>query len=325
MKRLRLFFCTIIIALVLSSCSAQHNTSSFFAMDTAFSLDLTGGNSANAAKEIKQEILKLDDLFSVTKPGSDISLINSSDTVQAVSEQTAEIVSRAKEISEITDGCFDITIYPVTELWGFTKQQYSVPDSEDIRQALLQTGAQNIEVKDNTVFHSGKLDIGGIAKGYACDIARDMLTKHGVKKGIVSSGSSILLYGGKFTVGIQHPLKSDELICTLSAEDTCIVTSGGYQRNFEQDGKIYHHIIDPKTGRPADSGIISATVISRDGTLADGLSTALYVMGVDKAIELYRSQDGFEMILVTDSKIYSTVDIKPSDNDYELQIINKEL
>ena len=320
MKRIVLLITAVTVLLTASGCKSSLQDS-FIAMDTAFALNLTGDNANAAAQEIESEIKRLEGLFSVTDENSEISAINQSDGFVKVSDETVQLIDRAKEISLITDGCFDISIYPVVELWGFTKDENKVPTDIEINTALTKVGYEKIVIADDGICFDGKLDPGGIAKGYACDAVREILEKNGVKKGIVSSGSSILLKGGDFTVGIQHPVKSDKLICTLSAADTCVVTSGGYQRNFEQDGKVYHHIIDPKTGFPADNGIISATVLCEDGTLADGLSTALYIMGVDKAIELYKSQDSFEMVLITENEIYSTVDIDVKDSDYKLNIV----
>lgn len=323
MKRAGLILTAIVMLFTLCGCSSAYQDG-FIAMDAPFTLSITGKDAKIAADGIEAEVKRLEKLFSVTDESSEISLINQSDSAVKVSDETARLIHRARMISELTDGCFDISVYPLVELWGFTKDKNKVPTDNEINQALKKVDHNKIVIGLDGITFDGKLDLGGIAKGYACDRALDILNKYNVEKAIVSSGSSILLKGGEFRVGIQHPVKSDELICVLKASDTNVVTSGGYQRNFEKDGKVYHHIIDTKTGKPAESGIISATAICADGTLADGLSTALYVMGVDKAIELYKTHGGFDMILVTEKEIHSTLDIEVSDNEYSLHYINKE-
>ena len=259
-------------------------------------------------------------MLSVTDSDSEIHKINQSSTFEPSSE-TASIIKKGLEVSKITDGAFDVTVYPIVEAWGFTKSENAVPSQNELENAKQLCGYEKVIFDGDVIKFDGKIDLGGIAKGYVCDKAKEILRTNGIEKAIVSSGSSILLHGKDWRVGIQHPQKSDELICTLKASDTCVVSSGGYQRFFEQGGKKYHHIIDPDTAYPADNGILSSTVICEDGTLADALSTALYVMGVEKAISLYRENKTFDMVLVTEDSVYSTLEIEVADKSYSLNMV----
>ena len=307
--------------LLLSLCSCKENHSeNLFAMDTVMSFSLEGKNSKECIDEIKTEIKNLESLFSVTDTDSEINKINSH-TQTSVSEQTYDIISRSLQISEMTDGYFDITVYPIIELWGFTKETQRVPSDTEITTALESVNYKNIKITDQSISFDGKIDLGGIAKGYACDRISEILDKHSISDAIISLGGNILVKGQTKNVGIQHPQDNEQVICTLKAQNPSIVTSGGYQRYFELDGNIYHHIIDTKTGYPSKSNITSATIICTDSTLADALSTAVYVMGTEKAISLWQKQKNFDMILVTDTEIYSTTEVTVCDDFYKLNII----
>ncbi len=319
MKKIVTFL--VLVSLLLSLCSCNVKVSeNLFAMDTVMSFFLEGKNSRECITEIKEEIKNLESLFSVTDKSSEISKINAFNQV-SVSKTTSDIISRSLQISEMTDGYFDITVYPILELWGFTKDSYKIPSDTEISSVLKSVNYKNVNVSNQNIGFEGKIDLGGIAKGYTCDKIFEILNKHSIDEAIISLGGNILIKGDIKNVGIQHPLSSEEVICTLKEQNTSIVTSGGYQRFFEKDGKVYHHIIDPKTGYPANNGIISATIICKDSTLADAISTAVYVMGIEKAIQLWRSENNFDMILITENEIYSTADITVCDSSYKLNTI----
>ena len=149
-----------------------------------------------------------------------------------------------------------------------------------------------------------KVDLGGIAKGFTSDRVMELFSADGVTSGIISLGGNVQTLGTKpdgslWRVGIQDPDDSSGIIATIEVADKAVITSGGYQRYFEQDGTTYHHIIDPRTGMPADSGLTSVTIVSDDGTLADGLSTSLFIMGKEAALDYWRAhRDNFDVILV---------------------------
>ena len=176
-----------------------------------------------------------------------------------------------------------------------------------------------------------KIDLGGIAKGYTSARIRDIFKKNGIESGLVNLGGNVQALGTKtdgnnWRVAVQSPDDTEDYLGVLSIRDKAVITSGGYERYFEQDGVTYHHIIDPKTGYPAESGLSSVTIVSDDGTLADGLSTALFIMGKDKAESFWRAHsDKFEAVLVTDDgTIYVTEGLKGSfTTERTMEVITK--
>lgn len=302
----------------------KSSSADIYAMDTYMNLQVYGDSREEAITELTAEIERLDKLLSTGDENSDISEINSGD-LEAASDETLNLIDRALDISGETDGAFNIFVYPFMEAWGFTDGNYKVPSDADL-QALTE-GVKNAELGKN----GSKVDLGAIGKGYASDRARELLNDLGVKNALLNLGGNVVCIGTKpdgsdWTIGIQDPTGESDYVCTVKVHDTCVVTSGAYERYFEQDGKIYHHIIDPATGYPAESGLASVTIISQDGTTADALSTALYVMGYDKAVEFYKSgKENFECILVTDAgEIFITEGLwKITESDSKLNLINK--
>ena len=209
-----------------------------------------------------------------------------------------------------TDGVFDITIYPVKDAWGFTTQNYRIPSEEELKGLLENVNASKIQydkASKKVALPAGvKIDFGGIAKGYTSSRIMGIYKKCGVTSGMVSLGGNVQLLGAKpdgsfWRVAVQSPDDTNDYLGVLEAEDKAVITSGGYERYFEENGKIYHHIIDPTTGYPAENGLKSVTIVSDDGTLADGLSTSLFIMGKDKACDFWKEHsDKFDMILMTD-------------------------
>ena len=299
----------VLLCFLLAGCSEVSET--FEAMDTLMTITAYGKNAKKAVGAVKDEILALDNMFRRKSEGSDIFKINENGSAD-VSEDTAELILRSAKISEETDGAFDITVAPVVDLWGFYDSKFRVPEESEIQNALKSVGYKNISVNGNSVSvkNSAKLDLGGIAKGYASDRAAKIFRDFNVN-GILSLGGNIYAMGKRqdgenWTVAIQNP-DNDGYIGTVSVSDTAVITSGSYQRYFECDGKIYHHIIDPKTGSPADSGLKSVTIVTDNGTLGDSLSTALFVMGKDRAAEYQKTHNDFDMILIdNDGEVYYT-------------------
>lgn len=323
MKFKRIISAVSAAALMLSLCSCEKKAEAdIFAMDTVMTLRVYGNNANTentAIKLAEDKIKELDRLLSVTDESSDISRINSETGAVSVSADTEKLILRAKNISALTGGAFDITLRPVSKLWGFTDKAPRVPSDDEIRAALEKRGIDRIEITDGKVSFDGEIDVGGIAKGYAASLIRSIFADNGINHAVVSLGGNVMLCGGRpdgapWNVGIAHPEKEGDIIGFLTASDAAVVTSGGYERFFTQDGKSYHHIIDPDTGYPAQSGIISATVISKDDALADALSTALFVMGPEKAERFWRETDGFDMILITEKEILITDGIFESFN-----------
>ena len=326
LKRLRLLkiisvFLVLLVLCCLASCGTQPYSSEFFAMDTVMTVSAYGKNSQQAVCSAQEEICRLDGLFSVEKTESEIYELNSSKTI-APSEDTYRVFKKAKEIYNMTDGAFDITVEPLEKAWGFySSLENRVPTQQEIDLALEHTGFDKLNISEEKVAldNDCAVDLGGIAKGYASGKAAEILKENGVTSALISLGGNVRAVGAKpdgspWIIAIANPDDNAETSGTLSVKDRAVVTSGGYQRYFEENGQIYHHIIDTKTGYPAKSGLKSVTIVSGDDTLADGLSTALFVMGLEKSAEFYRGNSGlFGAVFITDeNEIYVTENLKNS-------------
>ena len=227
-------------------------------------------------------------------------------------EELIDIIKTAEEYS--VDGKFDITVAPILDLWGFSGDDPAVPDADELSKLLSKERGYTYDEDAGTVTLTPdtELDFGGIAKGYAADRISDYCSENGIENALISlSNSSIVLVGTKpdgsdFKIGLQTPFAaSGTYEYTLTAHDCSISTSGSFERYFEEDGKIYHQLIDPDTGCPASSGLNSVTVITDGAAKADVISTELFIMGYDAAMEYVESHDGIEAIFMdTDNKIY---------------------
>ena len=301
-KKIAIFSAAVFTVLALYACASSEHTSDFFAMDTYMSVKTYG---TDAAATVKGEAERLESLFSVTDDVSEIGILNANGRIEA-SDETIELIERALEISRMTDGALDITVYPAVRAWGFTTGEYAVPSPEKIEELRSLIDCTKVTVDGNTVSvpDGYMVDLGAVAKGYLGDRVRDILKNAGVTSAIADLGGSIVTVGGKpdgspWRVAIRDP-NGDGSVGVIEVKDKCVVTSGGYERYFtDENGVKRWHIIDPATAEPADAGLLSATVIGEDGVLCDGLSTALFVMGAEKAEAMWRKEGGFEMILVT--------------------------
>lgn len=296
--------------------SAEPVSQEIFAMDTYMTVTAYGDNAQKGVTDAIAEIQRLDNLLSIGKEDSEISKLNKSGSA-ALSDDTAVMVTKALDLYKSTGGAFDITVLPLMELWGFTTQDYYVPTEDEIQSTLQRVGADKLtwdeSTKTLTLGDKQEIDLGGIAKGFTSSRIMEIFKKDGVTCGMVSLGGNVHLLGTKqdgsaWRVGIQDPDNTDDMLGVLEASDCAVITSGAYERNFEKDGVTYHHIIDPATGKPSNSGLTSVTIVSKDGTLADGLSTSLFVMGKDKAIAYWKQHaDEFDTILVDkDRNVYIT-------------------
>lgn len=306
-----------------------------FAMDTYMTVKAYGSNGDAAVDAAVDEINRLDALLSTGKKDSEIGQINANNGGQ-LSEDGAVLMERSLELYKSTNGAFDVAIYPVMKAWGFTDGNYQVPDADTLKATLELVNPSLIDYDKETSTVSFKkdgvqIDLGGIAKGYTSSRIMDIYKEKGVTSGLVNLGGNAQVFGTKpdgslWRVAVQSPDSEDEYLGVLETKDKAIITSGGYERYFEKDGVTYHHIIDPSTGYPADNGLISVTIVSADGTLADGLSTSLFVMGKDKATNYWKAHsDEFDMILLTDDeKLYVSEGIKDSfTSDREFEIVEK--
>lgn len=277
------------------ACAAEPERyeSELYAMNTVVSLTFYGSDETAA---VSAELNRLESLFSVTRESSDIGILNSSQGEAVdVSEETIDILNIAKSIYNDTDSAFDPTIYPVVRLWGFTTDEFSVPSDEELQQALKLVDFSKVEISADTVTlpQGAMLDLGGIAKGYAGRLCRDILKESGVESAVISIGGNVQTVGenprnDKWRIALRNP-DGGQYLCNILVDETAVVTSGGYERYFEIDGKRYHHIIDPSTGSPADSEFESVTVVAEDGAVADALSTAFFIGG-QKLVKNYLAE-----------------------------------
>ena len=299
-------------AAALESADAEESSASrdIFAMDTYMTVTAYGEQAEEAVDAAVDEINRLDALLSTGNEDSEVAKINANHG-GSLSEDGAYLMKKSLELYQLTDGAFDISIYPVMDLWGFTTQDFAVPSSEDLKEKLALVDASKIDFDEESGEVSFEqddmeIDFGGIAKGYTSDQVTKIFGEYGIKSGLINLGGNVDAYGSKtdgtaWRVAIQSPDQDGNYIGVLEATDKAVITSGGYERYFEEDGITYHHIIDPSTGYPADSGLKSVTIICDDGTLADGLSTSLFIMGEEKASQFWQEHsDEFDFVLMKD-------------------------
>ena len=312
MKRVISFF-LIPIFLLLTGCGASQAQEQFFTMDTVMSITVYGKGAEQAASAARQEVESLNDLLSRTDPNSLISQLNAhagDGTAVEMDQDILELLSFAKSVSQLLPGCFDITIAPVMDAWGFTGEDRHVPDDDTLADVMALVDSEKLlvdEAAGTTRLEDAGMavDLGAIAKGYAASRAEAVLREAGVSSALLDLGRNITVIGPKtdgtaWRVGVADPDDDSQYLCVLSLEDVTLSTSGGYERWFEENGVRYHHIIDPKTGYPANSGLKSVTVVSKNHLLADALSTTLFVAGEEDALDFWRSRDDFELVLCTE-------------------------
>lgn len=300
-----------LMAAMLTACSSSAKVEqaerSFYAMDTIMSVSAYGENAEQAAEQVKQRINELESLWSVTNENSEIYALNC-DGSGNVSGETAELVSFALDIAEQSGGALDPTIYPVLTAWGFTTDEYRVPSADELSELLKTVDycAVTVDGQRITLGDGMMLDLGAVAKGAASDEAARIMRRNGIQSALIDLGGNIMTVGGKldgsgWRIGVKNPLAEGN-IGVLTIKDLAVVTSGCYERYFTaEDGTVYGHIIDPASGYPVDNELLSSTIISASGQLCDALSTAVFVMGAERAEELWRSWSGedFDMLLIT--------------------------
>lgn len=314
MKRL---ICVLLICLMLTGCAAQkkaHNT--LFAMNTVMDLQIWGKDAENAVTQVKALIQDMDSTWSATQGNSVPGRLNRNPAAALTEEQRA-LLDKVEKLSVRTGGAFDPRLRSLSLVWGFYHDEnrfgdFVLPTDGQIAAAIAEQ----------------QWDLGGVVKGYAGQEAAALLAQMEVDRALLNLGGNIQTYGSKpggqpWQIGIQSPDGSGN-VGIISVEGTVsVVTSGDYQRYFNKNGKRYHHILDPRTGYPAESGLRSVTVICRDGMTADALSTALFVMGLEAAAAFWRESDDFEAVfLLTDGTIYATEGARLTGCEYE--VIHRE-
>ena len=314
--------CLALCLVLLAGCGAQDDQSrqlnenesqtiTIYAMDTVMDLTAYGPNAPKALEAAEAEVGRLNVLLSAQQPTSAIWAINTgAGEPVAVDGEMGALLGRTLEFCRDTDRALDITIYPAVEAWGFPTGEHRVPDEEELAQLREIVNAEAVELSPPespetvTLAPGMRLDLGAVGKGYAADRIVAIFKDMGVTSALLDLGGNIHCMGTKpdgsdWAIGIRDPEDENSTICAVTGHDIALVTSGAYQRNFTRDGVTYHHILDPKTCAPADSGAASVTIIGPSGFVCDALSTALYVMGPEKAAEYWRQHHDFDMVYYT--------------------------
>lgn len=353
-------------------CSADNKSAQvdFFAMNTIMHITCYGEECEEAVSAAQAAIMRLDALLSTEAEDSEVSRINAASGGN-LSDDTEALVKKALLLYELTDGAYDMTIMPLVRLWGFTTGEYKVPDSEQLEENRLLCDSAQVEYADSylTLKAGQGIDFGGLAKGYASDRLVEIFDSYKVKAAYLSLGGNVYCYhkktdGSTWNIAIENPFARNidfsidaagntgitgnnagkskgktgnvpDYLGAVRVYDKAVVTSGGYERYFTENGRTYHHIIDTATGFPADSGLVSVTVISSDAALADGLSTACFVMGLEKSTALWKKYGAgqeycgqtqvaaFDLVMMAeDGTVYVTEGIADSfTSDYETVVL----
>lgn len=285
-------------------------------------------NVANeAADACATRVAELDAQLAPSGDASELARLNAAEGAPtAVSADVQALVKAAVFAARETDGAFDPTVYPITTAWGFTDGEHRTPSVDELAALLPHVGYEAVTVDEAagtvSLANDAQIDVGGVAKGFAADELQNILAERGVASALLDLGGNVTAVGARpdgtpWKVGVADPAAPDQLAGALELTDATVSTSGAYQRFFTDDaGVLRYHLIDPATGYPADSDLVSASVIGPNGARCDALSTALYVMGLDRALAFWRACDAeggnaaFEAVLIaSDGTVHVTAGI----------------
>jgi thiamine biosynthesis lipoprotein len=317
----------IVLSILLGSCQSESPLlikRRRIVMGTVVEISVIGRDAKGVGATIRDafdEMERVEGLMSWKIPGSDVSGINRWAGIKAVqvSPEVLRVIRRAEEISKASEGYFDISIGPLLDLWGFEGNGGRIPGEGEIKEAIHSVNYRSIHVDEgsSTIKLNGKgmrIDLGGIAKGYAVDRAFELLKSRGYRNAIVNAGGDVRVGGrkpqGPWVIGIQDPRDRSQVMATFDAGEIAVATSGDYERYFVVDGRRYHHLLNPFTGFPARH-FRSVTILTRDALSADGLSTAVFVMGPKRGLRLIEAMEGVEgLIISADGKTIASEGLK---------------
>ena len=278
--------------------------------DTVISIDIYDSNNTSLLEQCFEYCKEFEETVSRTIETSEIYQINHANgNPVEVSDVTLELLKKGVEYGDLTNGKFDITIAPLSELWDFKNNTGTVPNEQDIKDALSHVNYKNIVIDGNMITLTdpkSAIDLGGIAKGYMADRLKEYLTKQGVESALINLGGNILAVGSKpdgtpFHLGIQKPFdKHGVTITSVKTADSSVVSSGVYERYFKTDDALYHHILNSKTGFPYNNGLLGVTILSEKSVDGDALSTSCFALGLEDGMKLIQSLDDVDAIFVTD-------------------------
>lgn len=329
MVKTRIWTAALVLGLFLSlpaGCQVEdvEEESRIFAMDTVMTLTYHGQDRESGREAIEEgvaAVYELEDLLSATAPESEISALNEAGQAH-LSPDTAQLLSAALELCALTGGALDITAYPAVEAWGFTTGEYRVPNQAELEELgdRIDYTRVSLDQESASLPDGMKLDLGAVAKGYTADRLAKLAQERDITSALLDLGQSTILAlgakpdGSPWRIGIQDP-QGEGYLGVLELEGQAMGTSGGYQRYFERDGVRYWHIIDPATAAPARSGLLSVTVVSPSGLACDGLSTALFVMGLERGTQFWRNHPELEfeaLFILEDGSLALTSGLKDS-------------
>jgi thiamine biosynthesis lipoprotein len=295
-----------------------------YCMGTNIIQRVYGEKCVKVTKIVSEELKRLENALSFYRPLSEVSLINQRAGHEEVHlrEETLFIIKKAKEYSEMSGGVFDITAAPLIEKWGIFTESQRVPLHEEIKKVKALIDYRDIIIREDSLSvkllkEGQKIDLGGIAKGFAADRAVEIYKNNGIKSAFINIGGNVLVLGtkidgSKWNIGIQNPLEPrGECIGAVAVTDKTVVTSGDYVRYFVKDNIRYHHILDPRTGYPSDSGVMSVTIIAESSIDADALSTAAFILGLEEGMKFINRISSVDAIFITkDKEVYATEGIR---------------
>ncbi len=308
----------LLLCLLFSGCGTKEPISrNGFYFDTIISITLYDSSKTEELEHCFSMAETYEQYFSTRIPDSDISKINAAagKPVQ-VHEETLELIQKGITYAQLSNGKFDISIGKLTDLWDFQAKTPSVPDAKAAAAAADTIDYRKIQINGNEISLSDPdtaIDLGGIAKGYIADKMKSYLLSQGVTSGLINLGGNVLTIGEKadgsaYSIGIQRPFdETGASIASVSVKDRSVVTSGIYERCFEQGGIRYHHILDTETGYPYDNGLLSVSIICEDSTDGDALSTTCFALGLTQGMKLVESLEQTEAIFITsDEKLHTS-------------------
>lgn len=289
-------------------------TATAFKLNTVVKVTIYNSQDEKILQDALALCDKYEKIFSRTRTDSEIYLLNEGklpqeDGYYILSEECAELIGKGLYYSELSGGAFDITIEPLSSLWDFTSGEKQIPDPQTLVEAQKHVGYEKVELKRNKIRFQEDgmgLELGAIAKGYIADKIKEFLISEGVESAVIDLGGNVLCIGARpdgeaFRVGIQKPFADrNETVATAGIRDRSVVSSGIYERYFEKDGKLYHHILNPKSGYPYENGLTAVTILSDESVDGDGLSTVCFALGLEKGLELINSLPDTQAVFITE-------------------------
>lgn len=334
-KLISIFLSALLIIYLIYSISINRNEESisntYYNLGTINEVTLYDVNKKTGEKILEEcgsILMDIDNKMSNTIKSSDVSKINKNagKAYTKVSKDTYYVIKKSIEFSNISNDTFDISVGPLIDLWSIGTDNAKVPNKEEIENILPLVDYSKILLNDENLSvklseENMKIDLGGIAKGYAADKIYDYLKSENIKSAIINLGGNILTLGSKnndqpFSIGIQDPtMPRGNSIGNIKVSNKSVVTSGIYERYIEKDNKIYHHMLNPHTGYPFENNLNSVTIVSDESIICDALSTTTFGLGLDNGMKLIESLDNVDAIFITkDKKIYLSSNLKDKFN-----------